>query len=101
MVHSKPKFHQVLTLINLTFKITGSFSCDELGSTDNVDVAQVMLAPKQKLTDGMLTDTSQNESITAPNADGNSISATIRNDGLQHQGHLTNPIFYMHYIFGR
>ena len=76
------------------FKITGSFSCDELGSTGNVDVAQVMLAPTQKLTDGMLTDTSQNESITAPNADGNSISATIRNDGLQHQGHLTNPIFY-------
>ena len=79
------------------FKITGSFSCDELGSTGNVDVAQVMLAPTQKLTDGMLTDTSQNESITAPNADGNSISATIRNDGLQHQGHLTNPIFYFKY----
>ena len=79
------------------FKITGSFSCDELGSTGNVDVAQVMLAPTQKLTDGMLTDTSQNESITAPNADGNSISATICNDGLQHQGHLTNPIFYFKY----
>ena len=80
-----------------TFKITGSFSCDELGSTDNVDVAQVMLAPKQKLTDGMLTDTSQSESNKAPNANGNSISATIRNDGFQHQGHLTNPIFYFKY----
>ena len=79
------------------FKITGSFSCDELGSTDNVDVAQVMLAPTQKLTDGMLTDTSQNESNTAPNANGNSISATILNDGWQHQGHLTNPIFYFKY----
>ena len=79
------------------FKITGSFSCDELGSTDNVDVAQVMLTPTQKLTDGMLTDTSQNESNTAPNANGNSISATIRNDGSQHQGHLTNPIFYFKY----
>ncbi|MFJ6921384.1 MAG: BspA family leucine-rich repeat surface protein, partial [Lactobacillus crispatus] len=80
-----------------TFKITGSFSCDELGLTDNVDVAQVMLAPKQKLTDGMLTDTSQSESNKAPNANGNSISATIRNDGFQHQGHLTNPIFYFKY----
>ena len=79
------------------FKITGSFSCDELGSTDNVDVAQVMLTPTQKLTDGMLTDTSQNESNTAPNANGNSISAMIRNDGLQYQGHLTNPIFYFKY----
>lgn len=80
-----------------TFKITGSFSCDELGSTDNVDVAQIMLAPTQKLTDGMLTDTSQDELNKAPNANGNSISATIRNDGLQHQGHLTNPIFYFKY----
>ena len=80
-----------------TFKITSSFSCDELGSTGNVDVAQVMLAPTQKLTDGMLTDTSQDESNKATSASGNSISATIRNDGLQHQGHLTNPIFYFKY----
>ena len=81
-----------------TFKITGSFSCDELGSTGNVDVAQIMLAPTQKLTDGMLTDTDQDESNKAPNANDNSISATIRNDGLpQHQGHLTNPIFYFKY----
>lgn len=80
-----------------TFKITGSFSCDELGSTGNVDVAQVMLAPTQKLTDGMLTNTSQNESNTAPNANGNFIGAAICNDGLQHQGHLTNPIFYFKY----
>ena len=80
-----------------TFKITGSFSCDELGSTDNVDVAQIMLAPTQKLTDQMLTDTSQAESNTAPNASGNFINATIRNDGSQHQGHLTNPIFYFKY----
>ena len=79
------------------FKITGSFSCDELGSTDNVDVAQVMLAPTQELTDGMLADTIQNESNPAPNANGNSISAMIRNDGLQYQGHLTNPIFYFKY----
>ena len=79
------------------FKITGSFSCDELGSTDNVDVAQVMLTPTQKLTDGMLAGTIQNESNPAPNANGNSISAMIRNDGLQYQGHLTNPIFYFKY----
>ena len=79
------------------FKITGSFSCDELGSTDNVDVAQVMLAPTQELTDGMLAGTIQNESNPAPNANGNSISAMIRNDGLQYQGHLTNPIFYFKY----
>ncbi|MFJ6921379.1 MAG: BspA family leucine-rich repeat surface protein, partial [Lactobacillus crispatus] len=81
------------------FKITGSFSCDELGSTGNVDVAQVMLAPTQKLTDGMLTDTSQNESNKAPNANGNFIGATIicNNDDLPHQGHLTNPIFYFKY----
>ena len=80
-----------------TFKITGSFSCDELGSTGNVDVAQIMLVPTQKLTDQMLTDTSQDESNKAPNASGNFISATIRNDDLQHQGHLTNPIFYFKY----
>src|SRR5699024_9909577 len=80
-----------------TFKITGSFSCDELGSTGNVDVAQIMLVPTQKLTDQMLTDTSQDESNKAPNASGNSISATIRNDNLQHQGHLINPIFYFKY----
>ena len=80
-----------------TFKITGSFSCDELGSTGNVDIAQIMLAPTQKLTDQMLTDTSQDESNKAPNASGNSIDAIIRNDNLQHQGHLTNPIFYFKY----
>ena len=80
-----------------TFKITGSFSCDELGSTDNVDVAQVMLAPTQKLTDGMRTETNQNESNTAPNASGNFIDALICHDGFQHQGHLTNPIFYFKY----
>ena len=80
-----------------TFKIIGSFSCYELGSINNVDVAQVMLAPTQKLTDGMLTDTSQDELNKGPNANGNSISATIRNDDLQHQGHLTNPIFYFKY----
>ena len=80
-----------------TFKITGSFSCDELGSTDNVDVAQIMLVPTQKLTDQMLTDTSQNESNKAPNANDNYINATIRNNDLQHQGHLTNPIFYFKY----
>ena len=46
----------------------------------------------------MLTDTDQDESNKAPNANDNSISATIRNDGLpQHQGHLTNPIFYFKY----
>ena len=80
-----------------TFKITGSFSCNELGSTDNVEVAQVMLAPTQKLTDGMQTDTSQDESHKAPNANGNAISAIISNDSSQHQGHLTNPIFYFKY----
>ena len=80
-----------------TFKITGSFSCNELGSTDNVEVAQVMLAPTQKLTDGMQTDTSQDESNKAPNANGNAISAIISNDGSQHQGHLINPIFYFKY----
>ena len=79
-----------------TFKIIGSFSCYELGSINNVDVAQVMLAPTQKLTDGMLTETGQ-ELDTAPSANGNSINARIRNDGLQHQGHLTNPIFYFKY----
>lgn len=80
-----------------TFKITGSFSCDELGSTGNVDIAQIMLVPTQELTDQMLTDASQDESDKAPNASGNSINAIIRNDGLQHQGHLTNPIFYFKY----
>ena len=81
-----------------TFNITGSFSCDELGSTGNVDIAQIMLVPTQTLTDGMLTDTNQDESNKAPNANGNSINAIIRNDGLpQHQGHLTNPIFYFKY----
>ncbi len=80
-----------------TFKITGSFSCDELGSTGNVDIAQIMLVPTQKLTDQMLTDASPDESNKAPNASGNSINAIIRNDGLQHQGHLTNPIFYFKY----
>ena len=80
-----------------TFKITGSFSCDELGSINNIDVAQIMLAPIQKLTDQMLTDTSQDESNTAPNASRNFINATIRNDDLQHQGHLINPIFYFKY----
>ena len=80
-----------------TFKIIGSFSCAELGSINNVEVAQIMLAPTQTLTDGMLTDTSQSESNKGTNANGNSISATIRNDGLQHQGHLTNPIFYFKY----
>ncbi|MGZ7887258.1 BspA family leucine-rich repeat surface protein [Lactobacillus crispatus] len=79
-----------------TFNITGSFSCDELGSTGNVDIAQIMLVPTQTLTDGMLTDTNQDESNKAPNANGNSINAIIRNDGLpQHQGHLTNPIFIL------
>ena len=80
-----------------TFKITGSFSCNELGSIDNIEVAQVMLAPTQKLTDGMQTDTSQDESNKAPNANGNAISAIISNDSSQHQGHLTNPIFYFKY----
>ena len=80
-----------------TFKITGSFSCDELGTINNVDIAQIMLVPTQKLTDQMLTDTSQDESNKAPNASGNSINAIIRNDDLQHQGHLTNPIFYFKY----
>ncbi|CCI87573.1 Putative uncharacterized protein [Lactobacillus gigeriorum DSM 23908 = CRBIP 24.85] len=77
------------------FNITGSFSCNELGSTGKVNVVQVMLAPTQKLTDGMLTDTSQNELSTASN--GNFIAATILNDGREHQGHLTNPIFYFKY----
>ena len=80
-----------------TFKITGSFSCDELGLIDNVDVAQIMLVPTQKLADQMLTDTSQDESNAAPNASSNFINATIYNDDLQHQGHLTNPIFYFKY----
>ena len=80
-----------------TFKITSSFSCNELGSINNIDVAQIMLAPTQKLTDQMLTDTSQAESNTAPNASNNFINATIYNDDLQHQGHLTNPIFYFKY----
>ena len=81
-----------------TFKITGSFSCDELGSADNIDVAQVMLAPTQKLTDGMLTGTNQDESNKAPNASGDFINAEIFNDNVpQHQGHLTNPIFYFKY----
>ena len=81
-----------------TFKVTGSFSCDELGSTGNVDVAQIMLAPTQKLTDGMMTGTNQDESNKVSNASGNFINAIIRdNDEPQCQGHLTNPIFYFKY----